>query len=146
MKLPDDMELEALRRQGDDEADPIMEEIVRGHGIHALAALLDFLFGWRPGTDFPSPCPGVPPGVARIAVEFLAKWELLEDAVSGGIDWARVNRAQTFYQQFNFSGLMVLGCASLPACYAHPGVALVLMGSDGSRSRCASACSRPSHS
>ena len=129
MKLPDGAELEALRRKGDAEADPIMGQIVREHGIHALAGLLDFLFGWRPGTAFPSPCPGVPRDVVAIAEQFLSNADLPGDAVRGGVDWARVDRSQVFYQDFKLSGLLVLGCASLPACYAHPGVALVLMGS-----------------
>lgn len=129
MKLPDDTELEALRKLGDVEADPLMDRIVRAHGIHALAALLDFLFRWKAGTPFPSPCPGVPAGVVDMVEPFLADSDLPADAVPGGIDWARIKRAQDFYQPYRLSGLMVLGCSSLPACYANPGVALVLMGS-----------------
>jgi hypothetical protein len=129
MKLPDIARLEALRKEGDAETDPLMDQIVLDHGIHALADLLDFLFRWSPDTPFPSPCPGVPAQVVAIVKPFLANADLPDAAVPGGIDWARIQRAQAFYKPYNLSGLMVLGCASLPACYANPGVALVLMGS-----------------
>ena len=127
--MPSNQELEALRRLGDPEADPLMDRIVRTHGIHALAGLLDFLFRWVPGAVFPSPCPGVPGDVATMAEAFLRNADLSDTAVPGGIDWARIRRAQEFFQRFELSGLLVLGCSSLPACYAQPGVALVLMGS-----------------
>ena len=129
MNLPDIARLEALRKVGDEDADRLMETIVGEHGLHALAALLDFLFGWTPGTAFPTPCPGVPAGVVTTAEKFLRDADLPDDAAPGGVDWVRIRRAQDFYQPYHLSGLMVLGCASLPACYANPGVALVLMGS-----------------
>lgn len=40
-----------------------------------------------------------------------------------------MRQAQELFTQSLLTGLRVLGCASLPACYGHPGVALVLMGS-----------------
>jgi len=67
MSSPDIARLEALRQAGDGEADPLMDRIVLGHGIHALADLLDFLFRWKPGTPFPSPCPGVTVGCTGAA-------------------------------------------------------------------------------
>ena len=56
--MPSNQELEALRRLGDPEADPFMDRIVRTHGIHALAGLLDSLFRWSPGAVFPASSTG----------------------------------------------------------------------------------------
>jgi len=121
--------LDELRAIGDAEADPMLEELAHNHGIMAIAALLDRLLRWDPAGSFPDASAELPQAVIDKAREFLHKPGVLDGAVEGEIDRRRIGKAQMLFSRYLHSGLIVLGCASLPACYAFPGVALVLMGS-----------------
>jgi hypothetical protein len=121
-------DLRRLRRRGDDEADPLVNRLAAEYGIDAVAGLLDVLLRWDPQQVLPTSAEV--PREARLEAErFLHQPYLLDGAIAEGIDWTRIDRAQSLFQQFQMSGLRVRGCASLPACYALPGVASVLMGS-----------------
>lgn len=114
---------------GDTEADPLVAGWACRPGVSQIATLLDHMMRWDPREEFPPP-PGLDPAVHQAAKAFLEREDVLDDAFAGAaVDWARVERAQAGFQEFLMSGLMVLGCASLPACYVHPGVALILSGS-----------------
>lgn len=125
--------LDDLRAVGDPEAEPMLETLAQRHGLMVLAALLDRLLRWDPAGPFPASSQELPQAVIDKALEFLHKPGVLDGAMDGEtggtIDWSRIYRAQMLFSQYLHSGLIVLGCASLPACYAFPGVALVLMGS-----------------
>jgi hypothetical protein len=130
MPVATDARLKSLQCVGDAEADPLTERIVLDHGLRALGGLLDLLLSWDVEEDFPAAGRGVPEDVLELAAGFLDKQDVFEGALGEEkIDWNRIRRAQELFGRFQQSGLLVLGCASLPACYANTGVALVLMGS-----------------
>jgi mpaB/rubber oxygenase-like protein len=116
--------LEALKRIGDDGADGVVERIAAaggGDGASQGAALEDVLkalLRWRPES-------GVPLG-QRDADAFLASDEPLPEWFKPQTDWARVRAAQEFFQKFQLTAVVVLGCASLPLCYVDQEIATTL--------------------
>lgn len=131
MGMPTGSALKALQKAGDAEADPMLVELQQAHGVGALADLLKLMFRWMPPAAFPPAVDGVsvPQPVVDAARAFLYNEAIFEGAIGGGVDWARVARAQKFYKRHHDLGQLILGCGSLPACYSIPGVAQVLMGS-----------------
>ncbi len=130
MSLPGEADRRRLQKLGDPELDPLLDEFVVAGQEEALARLLSRMFTWMPGTPFPSSCDGVPAGILSTAKSFVEKDDVFGGAFGAkAIDWARVGRAQAFYDRHQALGMLILGCGSLPACYSIPGVALVLMGS-----------------
>ncbi len=117
-----------LRAVGDPPADEFVERLKDKHGVLAIGALLDLLLQWDPTSAFPKPPDGLPIEVVEEAQGFLHARGVLDGAFPE-IFWPKIHRAQRLFAKFERSGLIVLGCASLPACYAFPGVASVLMGS-----------------
>jgi hypothetical protein len=121
-------DLNYLSTLDDDEADSLVRGMVGRHGIEKVAPLLDWLLIWDPRDAFPAD--RVDPVLRQEAEVFLQRIDVLDGAFAPEqVDWTRVQRAQALYQKYPMSGLMVLGCASLPACYAHPDIALLLTGS-----------------
>ncbi len=129
MNVPDKAKLAELRNTGDKEVDDLVVQFASDHGYGALAGLLNLLFRWTPDDPFPPESSASPLLLIAAANEFLHKPGVLAGAVPGGIDWKSIDRAQQFYTRYQSSGLLILGCGSLPACYSIPGIARVLMGS-----------------
>lgn len=112
--LPDDAALERLLLEGDLHADALVDGL---GGPDAIAHAFDALIEWR----IADPCP---PGLPAAVAAFITTKQPDE----GTLDPEIVARAQRLFQGLKFSGIAVLACAGLPACYAVRGIATVLTG------------------
>ena len=121
MPSPDRADLERLRRTGDGPADQFVQRLqARLGGIDALANELNRLIGWY---DLDRPPPG------DLDAEVV---EYVRDASPARPSWLSagdVQAAQALFQDCRYAALLVLACASLPACYGQPHIAEVLSSS-----------------
>ncbi len=104
---------------GDADADRVVHALLGETADYLRAAqVLEGLLRW----DAQSPATSFPVGVQ----DFLA------GAAAPMPEWLdpdTVHRAQTLFAAHRFSGITILACAGLPACYAQPEIAAVLVGS-----------------
>src|SRR5262245_30269474 len=116
-------DFERWRSIGDDEADPLVESLIASSNGDAplqaatLEALLQQLFAWTPAA---------PPIQPAQAEAFLRRKDVLPDWFVPERDLPRVRNAQDLFERFKLTALLVLGCASLPHCYAHGEIANTL--------------------
>lgn len=110
--------LEDWRIASDEDADTIVAAIKRRDGINRLEDLLVELFHW----GLPSaPAQPVLPGEI---LGFLNAAPPPPDWFPSGAEgWERIARAQALYAGSRHVAMVILGCASLPYCYAHREVA-----------------------
>jgi len=109
------IDFEQWRRVGDKEADELIARFIESSSTPAilLDALLQRLFAWVPqATD-----PMEPPEAEAF---------LRDQSGLPAFDAERVLRAQQLFERFRLTGLLVLGCASLPHCYWHGEIANTL--------------------
>jgi hypothetical protein len=119
---PREAALEEFRHRGDGAADALVQTFKAAHGergIDELENLLIKLFRW------PSQDPKQKP--PQEFVDFLLANEDLPDWFEDGGGWARVARGQALYQKYRLTSLLILGCASLPHCYANSEIAGALI-------------------
>ena len=110
------------RNEGDRPADDVIEAYVRDHGIDGLEDLLADLFHWR--------MPGAPvqPQLPAEILGFLDEDPAPPAWFTGAGDpWQRIANARQLYQRSRRTAMVVLGCASLPYCYAHGEIAGALI-------------------
>ncbi len=113
--------LEQLRRRGDSVADALVLAFRAERGIDELENLLVQLFRWPPSPLDPKrELPG--PFLA-----FLMAAEQLPDWFEAEGGWPRVARGQALYARYHLTALLILGCASLPQCYANSEIAGALI-------------------
>lgn len=121
MPLPTREALDALRRAGDDDADRFVEALrAQPGGLARLADLLNLAVRWYDLRGAP------PAGLPAEVVEFI------RTPAPPPPDWlpaGAVERAQALFRDCRYAALVVLACASLPACYAQPHIADVLSAS-----------------
>jgi hypothetical protein len=113
-------ELEEFRCRGDSAADAVVETFKASQGergIDELENVLVKLFRW------PAPVKGADKPMPQTFVEFLLAKETLPDWFEKEGGWARVARGQALYQKYRLTSLVILGCASLPHCYANSEIA-----------------------
>lgn len=117
-------DLAALSLVGDAEADERIAQLVAeapDRGFERITLLLNEILQWKPDTDSPPP--------ASIADDIDSPFELPAWAErAGGIE--RMQRAQSIFDAREIPSFVVLGFASLPACYRQPEIA-ELLGSTG---------------
>ena len=121
MPSPDRAALDLLRKAGDAPADQFVQQLqARLGGVDALATELNRLIGWY-DLDRPPPEDLDAEVVAyvRDASPVRPAWLSAED----------VRSAQALFQDCRYAALLVLACASLPACYGQPHIAEVLSSS-----------------
>jgi hypothetical protein len=112
------LDFEALRQIGDPKADALIDRFIASSGATDMQAtrldgLLQRLFVWNPA--------------ATTALEPPEVEAFLRDTSEvPAFDAARVARAQDLFERYRLTGLLVLGCASLPHCYAHGEIANTL--------------------
>jgi hypothetical protein len=112
--------LEQFRSRGDSAADALVETFRASQGergIDELENVLVKLFRW------PAPAKAGDTPVPKAFVDFLLAKEELPDWFEKEGGWARVKRGQALYQKYRLTSLVVLGCASLPHCYANSEIA-----------------------
>jgi hypothetical protein len=113
------LDFDRLRSIGDEEPDALVLGFIASSNEPAqqafvLDALLERLMRWTPQAKEP---------MAPAAVEtFLREKSVLPP----WFDPQRVANAQDLFDRFRMTALLVLGCASLPHCYAHGEIANTL--------------------
>jgi hypothetical protein len=111
--------LARLSRRADDDFDARVAALAGtdpDRAVERVANLLDAMLRWKPGA-------GSPPLEAKAILDEaspLPDWAVEH----GGL--ARLRRAQCAFVEREAAAFIVLGFASLPACYAHPEVAELL--------------------
>jgi hypothetical protein len=108
--------LERFRQMGDSAADAAVATFKAAHGergIDELENVLVRLFRWNPGDA----------SLPKELLRFLDADETLPDWFEKEGGWERVARGQELYQKFRLTSLVILGCASLPHCYANSEIA-----------------------
>jgi hypothetical protein len=123
------LDFDYWRSIGDPEADGLVERLialsedtppvqVARLQAYRLQELLDQLFAWTPAATAP---------LEPAEVEsFLRKTDVLPPWFDGSRDLPRIARAQDLFDRFKMTARLVLGCASLPHCYAHGEIANTL--------------------
>ncbi len=112
--------------QGDELADAVVAQLLARAGgddaakAAALEAVLNDVMQWRPETPLPAPTDLLGPFLEP-ETGFLPQW------CSTPADFARIQRAQDFFQRHRVTAFIVLGCASLPHCYGDREVAATLI-------------------
>jgi hypothetical protein len=111
-----------FRRRGDSAADKLVQAFKAGHGsrgIDELENLLVELFRWP--TEDPTQDPPAD------FIEFIREKQDLPDWFHAEGSWERVARGQALYWKYRRTALVILGCASLPQCYANSEIAGTLI-------------------
>jgi hypothetical protein len=128
--------IEKLRRCGDKEADGLVEEIRRtvesrdskAQAIDGLKRLFEALtLRWMPSSKASVPSEILDFGLGETRNR-LKDFLEAKGALPGlqASDWQRIQDAQALFEKFHLTALVTLGCASLPASYAQPGIAAAL--------------------
>jgi hypothetical protein len=113
------IDLATLSRRADPRADARIAALAgpdRGPAIGRVSLLLDQLLRWKPGE-------GSPPDALK--EDFAERDPLPEWAMRHG-GYERLRRAQEVFAQREMAAFVVLGFASLPACYRQPQIAELL--------------------
>jgi hypothetical protein len=128
-RLPDDAEaslqedvLDRLLSQGDEKADRLVRAFLQEkaeRGIDELENLLIKLFRYPSEDERQSP--------PLPMLEFLRARQDMPNWFKEGGGWARVTKGQKLYDQHRLTALLILGCASLPQCYANSEIAGTLI-------------------
>lgn len=116
------LDLAAFAHQADDSADARIAALAgreREPAIARVSQLLDELLRWRPGER--------PPPDA-LKHDFAERVPLPEWALRHG-GYERLQRAQQLFAEREMAAFVVLGFASLPACYRQPQIAELLASS-----------------
>lgn len=116
------LDLEGFSRQADEAGDARIARFAEReseHAVERVAHLLDELLRWKPG---------VHPPPAELAADFAEPEALPEWAERHG-GRERLARAQRLFAEREAAAFVVLGFASLPACYRQPQIAELLASS-----------------
>jgi len=129
-------DLRAFRGIGDALADRLLQELLPHFGpdkidrVNGLENLLNALMPWTPGSALPLPGEAgerLRAFLQPSAAEALPAWLKEPDGTVSEKTWRRMQNAQKFFQKFELTAMVVLGCSSLPHCYSHPEIASTLV-------------------